>query len=387
MNSKYLGKACVVCNQVFKDGDDIVVCPVCGSPHHRSCYEKLGHCQNESLHETGGEWTPPSQWGEQNEEVIDGDAPLRCPRCATLCKPGTLFCPVCGTSLTAQRRDPQVMDFEEFLRRQQGQNGGASRNQDPANHPNYDQRYSSHGDRSGNASGQTPPGWSRGENPIPNVPPIQPNPFTTPYGGVAPDEVIDGVAAKDLVIYVGPNSHYFLPKFKQIAEKQRSFQWNWSAFFLHFAYFFYRKMYLVGGIFLAAYLLAELPLFILLPEYVEFLYQQLTSGSVLAAVPQQVQLYLNYSTASNFILLLINMAAAAVANRAYFRKARKDIRAIKQETGEEKPYPREESVDSPEYFAALARKGRVNMRLVAVMLLVMAFINFGIPALMVLWLM
>ena len=35
---------CPVCNEQFKSGDDIVVCPECGAPHHRECYEKNEHC-------------------------------------------------------------------------------------------------------------------------------------------------------------------------------------------------------------------------------------------------------------------------------------------------------------------------------------------------------
>ena len=44
---------CPVCNKQFKDGDDIVVCPECGTPHHRECYKLTGHCVNQGLHKSG----------------------------------------------------------------------------------------------------------------------------------------------------------------------------------------------------------------------------------------------------------------------------------------------------------------------------------------------
>jgi len=382
MNNKYIGHPCVVCEEVFKEGDDIVVCPDCGTPHHRACYEKLGHCGNTALHGTGKEWAPPSQWSEKNEKVYDGESVMRCSRCGTVCRPGTLFCPVCGSPVGAKNGEgPEIMSFEEFMRR----NGHETqRDSDPQNgqHPHYDQRYSSSADHS--APNETQ-GWQR--NVGPGVPPIGMNPFTTPYGGVAPEEELDGVTAKEYVLYVGPNSHYYLPKFKQVAEKQRVFQWNWSAFFLHFIYFFYRKMYLVGGIFLAVFLLAELPLFIFLPDYVEFLYGQLTSGSVLTVVPARVQMYLNYSTAANFVNLAINLAAAAIANKAYFSKAKKDILALRPEKTSVRSDDPFDETESSEYFVALARKGRVNMRLAIIMIAVLCFINFVLPALAVLVLM
>ena len=48
--SLYDNQKCPVCGELFKEGDDVVTCPICGTPHHRSCYKKLGTCANESLH-------------------------------------------------------------------------------------------------------------------------------------------------------------------------------------------------------------------------------------------------------------------------------------------------------------------------------------------------
>lgn len=43
---------CPVCNKNFTDDDDIVVCPECGTPHHRDCYNTVGKCFNAHLHST-----------------------------------------------------------------------------------------------------------------------------------------------------------------------------------------------------------------------------------------------------------------------------------------------------------------------------------------------
>ena len=40
----YTGEKCVVCNNVFDDESDVVVCPDCGAPHHRECYKKENRC-------------------------------------------------------------------------------------------------------------------------------------------------------------------------------------------------------------------------------------------------------------------------------------------------------------------------------------------------------
>ncbi len=41
---------CPVCNEKFTDDDDVVVCPECGTPHHRECYKKENKCFNSHLH-------------------------------------------------------------------------------------------------------------------------------------------------------------------------------------------------------------------------------------------------------------------------------------------------------------------------------------------------
>ena len=44
---------CPVCNRQFEEGDDVVYCPECGTPHHRACYNAVGHCVNRGLHASG----------------------------------------------------------------------------------------------------------------------------------------------------------------------------------------------------------------------------------------------------------------------------------------------------------------------------------------------
>lgn len=51
--SLYDNQKCPVCGIPFKEGDDIVTCPDCGTPHHRACYEKSGKCANSNLHGSG----------------------------------------------------------------------------------------------------------------------------------------------------------------------------------------------------------------------------------------------------------------------------------------------------------------------------------------------
>lgn len=69
---RYTGECCPVCNENFRAEDDIVVCPLCGTPHHRECYKKNGECAHNEKHSEGYRWVhkpvapPPSPENTEN---------------------------------------------------------------------------------------------------------------------------------------------------------------------------------------------------------------------------------------------------------------------------------------------------------------------------------
>ncbi len=74
---------CPVCDKQFKKGDDIVVCPECGAPHHRKCYEKEGHCHFADKH--GADFSFEKEQLEEAEQQAEQDA-----------KDGVVLCKRCG---------------------------------------------------------------------------------------------------------------------------------------------------------------------------------------------------------------------------------------------------------------------------------------------------
>ena len=55
---RYTNQTCPICNKGFSVNDDIVVCPLCGTPHHRECYKQNGECGNYDKHNEGFRWSP-----------------------------------------------------------------------------------------------------------------------------------------------------------------------------------------------------------------------------------------------------------------------------------------------------------------------------------------
>lgn len=69
---QYMGKACESCKRVFEENEQIVYCPQCGAPLHRSCWEEKGGCPYSDRHASGFKWAPPAMevWKAEEEKVL-----------------------------------------------------------------------------------------------------------------------------------------------------------------------------------------------------------------------------------------------------------------------------------------------------------------------------
>ena len=71
--NKYVNVPCAKCGKPFTEDDDVVVCPDCGAPHHRSCYLEEGHCARQDQHADGSMWQDPRQEAAQKENITVND--------------------------------------------------------------------------------------------------------------------------------------------------------------------------------------------------------------------------------------------------------------------------------------------------------------------------
>lgn len=193
---------CPVCDSFFAAEDDIVVCPVCGTPHHRACYNKLGHCANAAEHKKGFSYTAPeAQQDNPVESSAEADggnenipfntknkqntnntrAKAVCKKCGSEIEKSAPFCCYCG-----EKQDyPQYEQQTEF---------------NPFFVGNITSSYEDDG------------------------------------------ETIDGKSVKDVSDTVRTNTSRFVDKFR----KGKKISWNWGGFFFGAYYLFFRKMYKEG---------------------------------------------------------------------------------------------------------------------------------------------
>lgn len=294
----YIGTKCIVCNEEFKNSDDIVVCPECGTPYHRECYKKSGKCVNTDLHANGESWKPLYE-----EEKVKPSDSVICPRCGTKNNPLTFFCENCGMPLAP-------MNHMNIYQRPEDMRTGA----DPfQNKVDYDPRT-----------------YNKNVYGANGFQPYMIN-FSDPLCGYNPNEDYEGIKLAELGDYVETNTHYYLPLFKRIKETGRMFTWNFTALLFPELYFSNRKMPFTALLFLIVRTIISVPDYIVvLKEY---------DNGLLASF---VKIFNTSSPEFEAVKILTTMLGYAImvfsggfANWIYYRHALKSVNRIKKKTAPE----------------------------------------------------
>ena len=285
--SGYIGTRCIICSEKFTSEDDVVVCPECGTPYHRACYEKEGKCVNEILHKNGGSWKPSYDTGSDGSE----NQAVVCRFCGNTNPPLTLFCRRCGMPVS-------TISNENDMASQTVRGVNINENSDAYNR---------------NFNGG-----------------VQMNPFlinfSDPLCGYDPEEQLDGVKMSELGDFVGTNTHYYLPIFKRFKVTKRSMSWNFCSALFPELYFSYRKMPLAA---LAAVIIRNITQ---LPQYIVLLSQSTGFGR-LSEMAASVDIK---SSAFNALFMLCSamlyafmFTAGIFGNKLYYNSAVKKIKRTK----------------------------------------------------------
>lgn len=293
----YESLKCPVCTETFKKGDDIVVCPECGTPHHRRCYEKENRCAFEEKHGEGyvfggEENARPEAESAAEQEENSQDNTAECPRCKTKNPENSFYCSKCGF--------PLKFGNGQNTRQDGRQNGGF------------------------------------GFNGVD---------FFDPMAGVNPEYKLDeDVNAGEAAKYVQKNTQYFSRVFFNIKEFAKG-KFNFCAFLFSGGYLLYRKMYKIGAIISSImFLLMVAQIYIQLsPSGTQF-FEAVNNAS--QGITSYNEYYSNISEAFfdmnmfNQIMIYIMMICSLLeiglrifvgvkANRWYFNHTVKKIRQIK----------------------------------------------------------
>ncbi len=311
---KYEGIHCPICNKEFTETDDIVVCPECGAPHHRECYLKNGKCAFADKHGTGETWHAPGNHAEGTS-----GATVQCPSCGASNPAEGIFCTHCGKPLKG-------FGPQQGAQNPYGQPGFGGNQQNPFGQPGMDQR----------------PGGPFGM------------PFGTysmdPYGGLSPEEEIDGVSVLELQEIVGENSAYYLPRFKQMSEGKKT-SWCWSGCFFSFYYFLYRKVYSMAIVSALISILIFTGTTLLSMRTLPDLFSALT-GIVAQGVQVDTAYLFKIEMASQLVSIAVMAIFGLFSTRLYKWHIFRKIKKLRERY----------TAGSPEYHDALIKQGGINRK-------------------------
>ena len=205
MANRHVGQECFGCHQKLQEDDDIVVCPECGTPYHRACWQKTGHCLNAPLHASGKSW---------DEVLAEQEDTVRltkvCPNCGTKNKADTSFCQGCGKPLVSEEPEPQT--FQERMQRRMEDAGETLDTVAEAMDESADSQ-----------------------------------------------QELDGEPMKDVANFVSRNVLYYLPRFQRFYQWKSRISVNFPCLFFPQLYFANRKMWPLALILVGVFSLLQLP--------------------------------------------------------------------------------------------------------------------------------
>ncbi len=308
----YTNLLCPVCKEKFSLEDDIVVCPICGTPHHRECYAKEGRCANYEWHKENRTYNIEQELNklnsEQNEQAENRESEEKrivvCSRCGSHNDSQAIFCNRCGA--------PISNGFGA------GVNGGFA---------------------GGDFKGTMP---------------------FHPFAAQNENELIDGVEAWKLASVVKENKLKFLFNFKVLSQRKNKTSFNFAAFVFAPFYFLYRKMYGIGIALMALMLVLNIPSVILslTNEYLsEIAGTTITYGLDLSQ--QGVSSLMTATYICSLLVTAVRFVCGLYANWLYLKKCKKTVAAIQATTQ-----------NRDEFVSAANKKGGVNKALIIVLVAV-----------------
>lgn len=349
----YTGTECPSCDKKFEQTDDVVVCPICGTPQHRSCWNENGRCINEEKHTEGFIWQMQDVDPAPVNNTPSKDIKI-CPRCGEHNEKYEPVCVRCGERLKANRQtiDDQIPPVDDMPF------GDWQTQPNPNNFSPYQNVYAADA--------------------------------RTVFGT---DAKIEDIPVTEIAEYIQKDSVKYIGRFLDMQEKKTKLSWNWSAGIFSAFWCFYRKMVGLGvaliAIFFSVSLVSSIvPVTVyqnykpevyaeyeMLVEEINDLMQNVanngtaTTGDALRYNSLIAKLIASPINITSLIIratavLLMSVIMGFFGNSFYKKKVLKDIRSLRRVSG-----------DSMTYHFYLQQKG--NVSLVNLMLPILCYMFFS----------
>lgn len=334
---------CPVCEKAFQKDSDIVVCPECGAPHHRECYEELNRCFFEDKHSDGFDYKAEfvndnKSKSAQDTQNFNTDI-VSCSYCGTFNVTSNESCTNCGAPL--EKRN--------------------------STHTAYD-RHSE--------EGTTPPGGAG----TPGGQPFSGFPYDAMGGLKADSDLGNGVTVGEVAKFTKNTSPFYVRLFNQIKVFGRS-RFSFVGFIFHGGWMLYRKMYKLGALIttlMGLFIIAQMVIGTYYQDLLTDLYKATENlsffGSTnstenldafIAGLDMEETIAMMIYSFSSIGQIALRIVCGICGNRWYYKHCIKHISEIKKSAGSK------EAADT-----ALQTKGGVNNAIALSLIITSALLSF-----------
>lgn len=270
----FIGNYCPVCEKIFEENDDIVVCPDCGTPHHRECYRAEGKCANFMRHQENFRWSANEN---SQDEKIEAEAAVTCEYCGTENSKSAGQCVSCGHPLEEEQSSGD--SFGPDIEPDMGQS---------------------------------------------NDPRIA---FIKQMFSSSDDNTIEDVPVREVAWFVKGNYVYYIPQFKQM-ESGRKISFNFMSFLFPHIYFANRRMWFWAMISMIVSVIFSLPIVIS-----QFYNMGFFTAEVNGVIEANADLIDRLASIMNMFDLVFRTVTCLFGNYIYYRFAMKSVHKIREENG------------------------------------------------------
>ncbi len=273
----YKNCICIACRNKFEAEDDIVVCPDCGTPYHRDCWNEYGRCINTELHESGGSWKNP----EAEKAASSESAAETCPHCGGTIRKGSAYCIHCGRAVNEESFSTDSESWRQAMA--EALNGRQTAD---------------------------------------------------------PNEDMDGITLGEASDFVGKNQSYYLPRFRYFRDTKRKMSPNLVCVIFPHLWFAYRKMWLWAAIVTVGMFLLKVPgTIIAMAQQTDSLiamYEKMGGGlyqnfllNLQSFVETNYTLLYRMDFVGSYLSLAADILLFLFGNYLYYRHTIKRVKAIK----------------------------------------------------------
>ena len=335
----YKGNICDGCGKVFTEDDDIVVCPDCATPQHRECYEKGDCCVNAHLHSDSYEWKSslPQEVKEEEkqEETPAEDKDVEtspCPNCGYRNPKGTKQCKNCSMKLVVFGID--LADSIDDKKNDAKKNGDIPTYKPPFTlgqgegfeYTENEEKKEEQPSCENAQPAAVPTPEQIGQSVVENLASASYDSYQQSF--------VSGVQVKLLHALIGSNAYKYVQKFRKM-DSGNKISFNWAAFFFSPYWFFYRKLYKPGIIFITLQFIVSMIITPMLTPFMEFYSYILTlepesiSDAVFNELMAKMTVLLEDLTVPVMIaaalIFLMHLISGVIANSLYKKYCIKNI--------------------------------------------------------------